>query len=139
MNHPDIGDILIADDEPAMRALLTSVLREHGYRRIRMAVDGQQAADMLGRDDCRVDLAFIDLNMPGLDGIEVMALAKTLRPQCYCVVVSGSSELSNVMAAIQGGARGFIVKPYTANKVGDILDKFGRDMAASSAPAAAGS
>lgn len=122
--------ILIADDEPAMRSLLTSVLRSHGYRDIRLAVDGQQAVDALGRADSEIALAFIDLYMPGFGGIEVIKLAQTLRPQCYCVVVSGNSELSNVMAAIQGGARGFIVKPYTANKVSDILSKFKRDTAA---------
>ncbi|MES2262345.1 MAG: response regulator [Pseudomonadota bacterium] len=133
MNHPDIGDILIADDEAPMRTLLASVLQSHGYRRICFAADGQQAVDMLGRDDCRIDLAFIDLSMPGFGGLEVISLAKTLRPQCYCVVVSGNSELSNVMAAIQGGARGFIVKPYTVSKISDILNKFNREMASVSA------
>jgi YesN/AraC family two-component response regulator len=135
MHHPEIGDILIADDEPAMRELLTSVLRTHGYRRIRHAGDGQQAVDLLGRDDSEIDLAFIDLDMPGFGGLEVISLAKTLRPQCYCVVVSGSSELSNVIAAIQGGARGFIVKPYTAAKISDILKKFNTDMDTAPAPA----
>jgi DNA-binding NtrC family response regulator len=130
MKNADIGDILVADDEPAMRTLLSSVLREYGYRRIRFAEDGQQAVDMLGRNDCQIDLAFIDLTMPGYGGLEVIAMAKALRPQCYCVVVSGNSDLSSVMAAIQGGARGFIVKPYTAGKVNDILTKFQRDLAA---------
>lgn len=133
MHHREIGDILIAEDEPSMRELLATVLRGHGYRRILLAVDGQQAVDLLGRDDCRIELAFIDLNMPGFGGLEVIALARTLRPQCYCVVVSGSSELSNVMAAIQGGARGFIVKPYTANKISDILKKFNSDSDAAAA------
>lgn len=129
MNPANAGAILIADDEPAMRSLLSSVLRSHGYRDIRQVADGQQAVDALGRDS-QIGLAFIDLNMPGFGGIEVIKLAQTLRPQCYCVVVSGNSELSNVMAAIKGGARGFIVKPYTANKISDILNKFKRDTAA---------
>ncbi|NRR33905.1 response regulator [Oxalobacteraceae bacterium] len=130
MTHHEAGNILIADDEPAMRQLLSSVLRSHGYRSICTAADGQQAIDLFGRDDCRIDLAFIDLNMPGFGGLEVIAMAKTLRPCCYCVVVSGNSDLSNVMAAIQGGARGFIVKPYTAAKISDMLEKYTRDMAA---------
>ncbi|MBA5690355.1 response regulator transcription factor [Rugamonas apoptosis] len=129
MRLPDLGNILIADDEPAMRNLLQSVLHSHGLRNIQLASNGQQAADMLAKDDCRIDLAFIDLHMPGLSGLEVLALAKTLRPQCYCVVVSGNSDVSNVMAAIRSGARGFIVKPYTVNKVSDILQKFCRDWA----------
>lgn len=133
MSLNDTGSVLIADDEPAMRSLLTSVLRDHGFRQFLLAADGQQAVDMLGRDDNAINLAFIDLNMPGFGGLEVIALARTLRPQCYCVVVSGNSELSNVIAAIQGGARGFIVKPYTAKKVSDILEKFQRERAAPSA------
>jgi YesN/AraC family two-component response regulator len=107
-----------------MRRLLASVLRSQGYYRILLAEDGQQAVDILGRDGCRVDLAFIDLNMPGFGGLEVISLAKALRPQCYCVVVSGNSDLSNVMAAIQSGARGFIVKPYTVKMINDVLNKF---------------
>lgn len=133
MSLNEAGTVLIADDEPAMRALLTSVLRDHGFRHFLQAADGQQAVDMLGRGDTPIDLAFIDLNMPGFGGLEVIALARTLRPQCHCVVVSGNSELSNVMAAIQGGARGFIVKPYTANKVSDILEKYRRERAGPSA------
>ncbi|MYN11199.1 response regulator transcription factor [Pseudoduganella aquatica] len=133
MSLNEAGTVLIADDEPAMRSLLTSVLRDHGFRQFLLAADGQQAVDMLGRDDVPIGLAFIDLNMPGFGGLEVIALARTLRPQCYCVVVSGNSELSNVMAAIAGGARGFIVKPYTAKKVSDILDKYHRERAGPSA------
>lgn len=128
MRQSETGTVLIADDEPAMRTLLASVLRGHGYRQFHLAADGQQAIDVLGRDDNPIDLAFVDLNMPGFGGLEVIALARTLRPRCYCVVVSGNSELSNVMAAIQAGARGFIVKPYTANKISDILDKYRRDV-----------
>lgn len=127
MQLPDIGNILIADDEPAMRSLLQSVLHSHGLRHFQQAGNGQQAADMLAKDNCQIDLAFIDLQMPGLSGLEVLALAKTLRPRCYCVVVSGNSDLSNVMAAVRSGARGFIVKPYTFNKITDILQKFSRE------------
>ena len=130
MQAADIGQILIADDEPAMRTLLQSTLRGHGYHNIELASDGQRAVDLLARGDCRIDLAFIDLNMPGLTGLEVLNMVKTLRPRCYCVVVSGNSDLSNVMAAIQGGARGFIVKPYSVNLIGEILRKFSQDWAA---------
>lgn len=129
MRPADIGNILIADDESSMRALLQSVLHSHGYHGILLAPDGQQAVDLLAKNDCRIDLAFIDLNMPGLSGLEVLTMVKTLRPRCYCVVVSANSDLTNVMAAIQGGARGFIVKPYTFNRIGEILEKFGRERA----------
>ncbi|HEU4846265.1 MAG TPA: response regulator [Burkholderiaceae bacterium] len=138
MQLPDIGNILIADDEPAMRSLLQSVLHSHGFRRFQHAGNGQLAADLLAKDSCRIDLAFVDLQMPGLSGLEVLALAKTLRPQCYCVVVSANSDLSNVMATIKSGARGFIVKPYTFNKITDILEKFGREWAAAAGTGARG-
>lgn len=138
MRLPDIGNILIADDEPAMRSLLQSVLHNHGFRQFQQAGNGQLAADLLAKDNCKIDLAFIDLQMPGLSGLEVLALAKTLRPQCYCVVVSANSELSNVMATIKSGARGFIVKPYTYNKISDILEKFGREWAGAAGMGARG-
>lgn len=110
-----------------MRELLAQILRSHGHQQIRFAEDGQRAIDLLGAQRANIALAFIDLNMPGFNGIEVLTLARTLLPDCYCVVVSGHSDLSNVTAAIGAGARGFIVKPYSVKKISDMLARFERE------------
>lgn len=117
--------ILIADDEGEMRNLLALILKTCGYTNIEFASDGQKAIEMLGKP--QIGLAFLDINMPGFSGIEVMTQVKDIRPNCYCVMVSGHSALENVLAALNAGARAFIVKPYNQKKIGDILAKFERE------------
>jgi two-component system chemotaxis response regulator CheY len=119
--------ILIADDEVTTRNLLASILRDDGYRRIDQARDGSHALAMLGQANVRYDVAFLDIDMPGHTGLEVMRLAKPLQAGCRFVMISGHSAADNVVAALNGGAAGFIVKPYNARKIHDILSKLERE------------
>lgn len=114
--------VLIADDEPLMRQLLASILRSMGYANITYAADGPQAVKAINEDD--IDIAFLDIDMPGFTGLEVLDIAKNTRPDCFFVIVSSHSALDNVLAALNSGARGFIVKPYNAQKIHDVLLKF---------------
>lgn len=114
--------VLIADDETLMRQLLTSILRSMGYQNIHYASDGPKAVEAINDDG--IEIAFLDIDMPGFTGLEVLEIAKNTRPDCFFVVVSAHSGLENVMAALNGGARGFIVKPYNAQKIHDVLLKF---------------
>ena len=116
--------VLIADDEPLMRQLLASILRSMGYANLLHAADGPQAVAAINDDG--VQIAFLDIDMPGFTGIEVLEIAKSTRPDCFFVVVSSHSGLDNVLAALNCGARGFIVKPYNAQKIHDVLLKFGK-------------
>jgi two-component system chemotaxis response regulator CheY len=116
--------ILIADDEPVMRQLLTSILRAEGYAPVQQVNDGQQALNLLRAPGCDIGIAFLDISMPAFTGLEVMSMAKAALPHCFFVIVSAHSALENVLAALNDGARGFIVKPYTAQKIHDMLRKF---------------
>lgn len=113
--------VLIADDEPLMRQLLASVLKSFGYLNIDFAGEGARAVEQL--KDGPAQIAFLDIDMPGFTGLEVMQIVRNMRPDCACVIVSAHSALENVMAALNGGAKGFIVKPYNALKIHDVLDK----------------
>lgn len=116
--------ILVADDEPVMRQLLTSILRGEGYSNVQQVNDGQKAINLLREPGCNIGLAFLDISMPAFTGLEVISMAKAALPHCCFVIVSAHSALENVLAALNDGARGFIVKPYTAQKIHDILKKF---------------
>lgn len=118
--------VLIADDESTMRNLLASVLKSFGYRHIVQASNGQQALEFL-RGEALLRLAFLDIDMPGFSGLEVLELARQTRPDCACVMVSGHSAIDNVIAAMSRGAAGFVVKPYTPQKIADVLAKFERE------------
>ena len=114
--------VLIADDETLMRQLLASILRSMGYQNISYASDGPKAVEAISDDG--IQIAFLDIDMPGFTGLEVLEIAKNKHPDCFFVIVSSHSGLDNVLAALNGGARGFIVKPYNAQKIHDVLLKF---------------
>ena len=124
--NKDATLVMIADDDGAMRSLLAMVLREHGYRDFVYASDGAQAADLMRTASAALRLAFLDIDMPGASGLEVLALTRQKRPDCACVIVSAHSAVENVLAAVRGGAAGFVVKPYSAQKIADVLLKIER-------------
>lgn len=119
--------VLIADDEAEMRNLLATIVRSCGYQNIVAAADGAKAMEILGRPESGIGLAFLDINMPGMSGIEVLLEARKTRPRCAYVMVSGLSAVDNVMTSLKAGAIGFIVKPYTTKKIFDMLTKYERE------------
>jgi len=127
---PATTRILIADDDALMRGLLASILRQSGYQRIAQASDGSNALNLLRAPDSSFDLAFLDIAMPGLTGIQVMVDARALRPELFCVIVSAHSAMENVLAALNAGARGFVVKPFNTGKIMDIMKKYESEAAA---------
>lgn len=119
--------VLIADDESPMRNLLASVLKSCGYPNVVHAANGQQAMECLGTPDPSLRLAFLDIDMPGFSGLEVLEMARQARPACAYVIVSAHSAIDNVVSAMSRGATGFVVKPYTPQKIADMLAKFERE------------
>ena len=128
MSDKDKITVLIADDESEMRNLLASIVRDCGYNRVVVAADGSKALEPIEQPAANIGLAFLDINMPGMTGIEVLLAAKQKRPQCAYVMVSGMSAVDNVMTSLKAGALGFIVKPYTTKKIFDILTKFEKEV-----------
>jgi CheY-like chemotaxis protein len=121
--------ILVADDDTSARNLLVTMLREAGFRDIVHAADGQRALALL-REPVPFALAFLDIEMPGYSGLEVLELAREQQPDCRWVVVSGNSAVENVLAGLRAGANGFVVKPYSMNKIFDVLARCGVPLAA---------
>ena len=116
--------VIIADDDPLMRELLASLLREHGYRYIAFANNGEQAATLFEAEEYRAALVFLDIHMPGGGGLAALASARAGGSRAFVVMVSADSALDNVLAALNGGARGFVIKPYTAQRILDMVAKF---------------
>jgi len=115
-------EILVADDEQEIRSLLGLMLKNRGYTNITFAFDGLSAIDVMQQKS--LDLAFLDINMPGIDGISVLKHGMEFNASCFYVIVSAQSDLHSVKDAIEAGARGFIVKPFAERKVVDLLGKF---------------
>jgi len=61
--------------------------------------------------------------MPGMSGLETLREIRQKHPNLFAVMVSGHSRIENVKTAIGAGANGFIVKPFAADKVRQVLEK----------------
>jgi two-component system chemotaxis response regulator CheY len=116
---PEEAAVLIADDVPQMRRLLASYLADLGFREIDMAATGEEVVEAFR---CRpYDLAFLDIEMPGLRGLEALPEVMALAPGVGVVMISTQGTVDNVKAAVELGARGFLVKPYSKQKLEEAI------------------
>jgi DNA-binding NtrC family response regulator len=100
--------ILFADDERSLQELMKLEIPRMGHR-VTVCPDGITAAAALEKDT--FDCLLVDLDMPGLNGIDVIARAKELCPDADAVVLTGKSSLETAIAALRHGAFDYLTKP----------------------------
>ncbi len=113
--------VLIVDDIAVARDLLRAMLRSLQVTEILDASDGHDAVAVYKR--ARPDIVFMDIRMPGKDGLQALHEILAIDPNAFVVMDSADNTAGNVGAAVQGGARGFMVKPYNMQKVREILQQ----------------
>jgi two-component system nitrogen regulation response regulator NtrX len=105
--------ILIVDDEPAIQSALRGVLEDEGYR-VTAVGSGADALNFITEEV--PDLAFLDIWMPGKDGLDTLADMKRLRPEVTVVIISGHGTIETAVKATRLGAYDFIEKPLSLEK-----------------------
>lgn len=112
LNIPDILEarILIVDDEPANVQLLVRFLAEAGYTQV-VVTTLPQEVEPLHRKNA-FDLILLDLQMPVMDGFEVMERLKTVESDAYLPVIVLTAQPGHKLRALQAGAKDFISKPF---------------------------
>ena len=105
--------ILVVDDEPAIQAALRGVFEDEGYR-VSVAGTGSDALALLA--DEAPDLVFLDIWMPGIDGLDTLAAIKRVRPDVTVVMISGHATIETAVKATRLGAYDFIEKPLSLEK-----------------------
>ncbi len=101
--------ILIADDEEPLRALLEAVLREQGWE-VRAVASGEEALEELARRDH--DLLLTDVQMAGMDGLELLRRARERSPGLPVLVMSAYGGHAAALAAVRAGAADHLSKPF---------------------------
>ncbi len=110
-----MGRILLADDDRAVLDLVRRALQTDGHAVV-SAEDGSEAAALL-RSKAKFDLLVTDVQMPGLDGLELVTLARNLRPDLGLLMMSGYlAVLENARKLGLSRAR-FLSKPFTIESV----------------------
>lgn len=111
--------ILIADDAAFMRKMLRNALTSAGVTRFLEAKNGQEAADMY--KEHQPDLVFMDVTMPEKNGLEALKEIMESNPEAKVVMCSAIGQDATIMEAIQTGACEFVVKPFKADQIVDIV------------------
>jgi PAS domain S-box-containing protein len=118
--------ILVVDDEPGLRALAKSGLRQRGFDVVTVE-SGEQALEILKKDEPPVDLVVLDLTMPGLSGEKVLRAIRGFRPNLPVLIASGYATVQSQSSWVAAGAMGFLAKPYRiqdlASKLREVLDR----------------
>ena len=107
--------VLVADDDAITRGLLCAVLRNVGMLVQEEARDGAQAMALTQK--LRPDVLCLDIEMPGLSGLEALQKLRESDKDTIVLVITGATTAENVRAAISGGADGVIAKPFSAAKL----------------------
>ena len=120
MNATSQLNVLVVDDEPRMRELLLRALPDMGYAP-RSARHGQEAMRMLAEQP--VDIAILDINLPGMSGIELFAKIRERWPRTAVIVLTGYGDLESAKSAIRLDVVDFLTKPCHLGDLEIALDR----------------
>lgn len=106
--------VLVVDDEQAICSSLAGVLRDERFETLTVN-DGAEALKMI--EQFRPAIVFLDIWMPGLDGMETLEKIKQLLPATEVIMISGHATINNALEAMRRGAFDLIEKPFAIERV----------------------
>jgi CheY-like chemotaxis protein/anti-sigma regulatory factor (Ser/Thr protein kinase) len=112
--------VLVVDDEKDVRDTLSEMIQSLDYP-VLVAEDGMKALDRIRTE--KVDLIITDLSMPKMNGLEVIAHSKRIKPNIPIAVISAYGNVENTTYALTSGAFSFIAKPFKMSQVKDLIRK----------------
>jgi DNA-binding NtrC family response regulator len=106
--------LLVVDDDSAMRQLLSSLFREHGYP-VREAASAREALEQAR--EVEFDAVLSDIKMPGKTGIEMVGELRRIRPETPVVLMTAFGSIDSAVEAMRAGAADYITKPFEPEAV----------------------
>ena len=107
--------VLVVDDHPLTRDALSSLLVQGGFDVVGEAADGAEALELAELH--QPDLVLLDLSMPGVGGLAALPQLRTAAPCCEVVVLTASGTEENLLAAVRGGAAGYLLKSESPDRI----------------------
>jgi two-component system chemotaxis response regulator CheY len=116
MTDETVHTIVVAEDNAVVREVLRGVVRQDkSLAIVGEAANGQTALELV--DTFTPDLVCLDILMPGMDGLTVLRTLREKHPAIAVIIVTGQSTSEVVTEALKLGAAGFVVKPFSAEKL----------------------
>ena len=115
--------ILVVDDFSTMRRIIKNILRQLGFSNIHEADDGTTAWETLNKT--KIDFVISDWNMPNMPGIELLRKVRGSEEFANLpfLMVTAEAQQENIIEAVQAKVSNYIVKPITAETLGQKIDK----------------
>jgi len=115
-----VKSVLIVDDAMFMRHTLRQILEKNGFLVVAEAENGLMGAQKYG--ELLPDIVTMDITMPELNGIGAVQLIKQINPQAKIVMITAMGQQHLVREAILAGASNFLVKPFSEERVVEVLN-----------------
>ena len=116
-----MAKVLVTDDAAFMRMQLKDILTKLGHEVVGEAENGDVSVRKY--EELRPDLVTMDITMPEMNGIEAVKAIKKNYPEALIIMCSAMGQQSMVLEAIQAGAKDFLVKPFTKERIEEALSK----------------
>lgn len=128
--------VVLVDDQALMRQGLRKLLEvEDGVEVVGEAADGHEALHVIG--ECRPHVALVDMRMPGMNGVELIARLAAEHPQVAVIVLSTFDEDEYIFGALRGGATGYLLKDCSPEELVAAVHRVSRGQTVLGSPVAA--
>ncbi len=116
--------ILVVDDEPLIRETVQMVLEKEGHH-VSLADGGDQCFSLLGKEE--FDIILLDLQMPGMDGLSILKKIREKNFFSAILIMSAKGSIDHAVEAMKHGAADYLQKPFTFDKLRDVIEKTARE------------
>ena len=111
--------VMMIEDDPFSRRLVSNVLQKEYKLAALENADGAVSA----YSELAPDLLFLDINLPDVNGHELLEKIVAVDPNAYVVMLSGNADKGNIMQAMSRGAKGFVAKPFSRDKLFQYIER----------------
>lgn len=111
--------VLVIEDNEMFRKLAIDMLS--GYH-VHSAINAKEGIEKFKKHT--PDITFIDIGLPDMSGLEILNQIKAIDPHAFMVMLTASNLRQDVQDSLKSGARGYIVKPFSRQKIKESIDKY---------------